>query len=116
MRYFELTLLAAATLAATTVSMSARSEETSMFKTPASIAGTDKTEKMLGMKPYSIHQRADGSLVIEGRMHRGGGATAQIILPKIQPSVTINGPAGVDENGNPVTFQGCYHLQRRSIS
>lgn len=105
MRYFELTLLAAATLAATTVSMSARSEETSMFKTPASIAGTDKTEKMLGMKPYSIHQRADGSLVIEGRMHRGGGATAQIILPKIQPSVTINGPAGVDENGNPVTWK-----------
>ena len=61
MRYFELTLLAAATLAAMTVSVSARSEETSMFKTPASIAGTDKTEKMLGMKPYSIHQRADGS-------------------------------------------------------
>lgn len=56
-------------------------------------------------QPVSINRLPDGSVSIEAPIHQGKGVNMQIVIPQIRPHVEFNGPAGVDENGNPITLR-----------
>ncbi|WP_443743379.1 TrbC family F-type conjugative pilus assembly protein [Sutterella sp.] len=42
---------------------------------------------------------------LDAPLHGPNGLRANIVLPKIRPNVTFTGPAGVDENGHPITWK-----------
>ena len=53
----------------------------------------------------NVRHLPDGRVSVSGKMHGGRGVDMEIIVPKISPELRFNGPAGVDENGNPITWR-----------
>ena len=117
MSSFKRKLLIAA-VAMAIVSTVEAAEPKSMFRDGPSLSDVEipsiaeRRANMLnnGQKPLkgnqamSIEKLPDGRSVISGEVHRGG-VRAQIVVPHIQPNVRMTGPAGVDENGRPITWR-----------
>lgn len=97
--------IAAAVIAAFCVCAHAQENQGSMFKDPPSIADTPKAGSSKTNSAMQVRRRADGSLALEGKIHGGGGVMTNIIVPEIKYGVRIDGPAGVDENGKPITWR-----------
>lgn len=53
---------------------------------------------------HEFERLPDGSLLLRSKIHRGA-MTTEIRLPQITPQIQFNGPAGVSENGNPMTVK-----------
>ena len=117
MSSFKRKLLIAA-VAMAIVSTVEAAEPKSMFRDGPSLSDVEipsiaeRRANMLnnGQKPLkgnqamSIEKLPDGRSVISGEVNRGG-VRAQIVVPHIQPNVRMTGPAGVDENGRPITWR-----------
>lgn len=117
MSSFNRKLLTAA-VAMAVVAVVEAAEPKSMFRDGPSLSDVEipsiaeRRANMLnnGQKPLkgnqamSIEKLPDGRSVISGEVHRGG-VRAQIVVPHIQPNVRMTGPAGVDENGRPITWR-----------
>lgn len=107
-------------IAMTTVSMYVNAEEPkSMFRESPSISNTDVTSisekkgsitdneamSLSDGDAMNVRHLPDGRVSVSGKMHGGRGVDMEIIVPKISPELRFNGPAGVDENGNPITWR-----------
>ncbi|MDO4937294.1 MAG: TrbC family F-type conjugative pilus assembly protein [Sutterellaceae bacterium] len=53
---------------------------------------------------HEFEKLPDGSLLLRSKIHRGA-VTTEIRMPQVTPQVQFNGPAGVSENGNPMTVK-----------
>ena len=120
MSSFKKTLLATA-VAMAAVSMCAHTEEPkSMFKDAPSVSSQtstsisehkggsikhDITGSISDNPGYRVQKLPDGRVSIKGKIHGGRGLDMEVITPVITPVVTLTGPGGVDENGNPMTVQ-----------
>lgn len=84
----------------------AQGEEKTMFKDAPSIAVSPTESLMTQSEGGGLHikRHADGSVTLDGKMHGGGGVRTNIVIPKINYDVRIDGPAGLDENGRPTTW------------
>lgn len=56
-------------------------------------------------QPMSITRRQDGATEITAAIHGGRGEVTTLTIPEIMANVDISGPAGVDENGNPISWR-----------
>lgn len=85
----------------------AQDEQKSMFKDAPSIADSpnESVMKKSGSGGLRIKRHTDGSVTLDGKMHGGGGVRTNIVIPKINYDVRIDGPAGLDENGRPTTWK-----------
>lgn len=107
-------------IAMTTASMYVNAEEPkSMFRESPSISNTDVTSisekkgsitdneamSLSDGDAMNVRHLPDGRVSVSGKMHGGRGVDMEIIVPKISPELRFNGPAGVDENGNPITWR-----------
>lgn len=120
MSSFKRSLLGAA-VAMAVVSLCAHAAESeSMFKHAPSISDsetpsiakrqgnsiTKRTSPSLGEgQAMKTRRLPDGRVVVSGKMHGGRGIDMEVTIPKITPEVRMTGPAGVDENGNPMTWR-----------
>ena len=84
----------------------AQDQQNSMFKDAPSIADSPIESLMKKSEGGGLHikRHVDGSVTLDGKMHGGGGVRTNIVIPKINYDVRIDGPAGLDENGRPTTW------------
>ncbi len=84
----------------------AQDEQKSMFKNAPSIADSQTESVMKKSERGGLHikRHADGSVTLDGKMHGGGGVRTNIVIPKINYDVRIDGPAELDEKGRPTTW------------
>ena len=108
----------AAVAAGLTAGTAVCAEEGSMFKEPPSVTETTAPSildigKKEDQRSLKVTRRADGSVSIKGKLHGGRGTDAEFVIPPVKPNVRITGPAGVDENGKPMTWR---EVQDRKVA
>lgn len=77
--------------------------QASMFKDVPSIAKLPSA-KQGSQRSMKVQRLKDGTVSIDGKLHGGGGIQTNIVIPKINYDVRIDGPAGLDKNGRPTTW------------
>lgn len=108
-------------IAMTTASVCVNAEEPkTMFRESPSVADTELksiSEKNIGSiadkvtgsltdgNAMTVRKLPDGRVSVSGKIHGGRGVDMELIIPNMTPEVRLTGPAGVDENGHPITWR-----------